>query len=177
MKEKLLSIALFFCLVLPLFSAFGFLYIQKKQVKREVKWKIIEGLQKEELVLIKITAEEEKEELHWEHSKEFEYKGEMYDVVEKKHFGDSSYYWCWWDHKETALNKKLSSLVDSFLGNSQQRDKNKEKVIDFYSSLFFEYPLKQPHPNVEFVQKTETNYILIYLGRNIPPITPPPQLC
>jgi hypothetical protein len=160
---------------MPLLSAMGFMYIQKKQIIREVKWKIIDGLQKEELVLIKLTIEESKKELYWEHSKEFEYKGEMYDLVEKKSFEDSVYYWCWWDHRETALNKRLTQLVDSLLGNNHQRQKNKERAIDFYSFLFFEELGHHLGNQIKKKEKAKLRYILNYRGLTISPKAPPPK--
>ena len=104
------------------------LNLQKKQVKREVKWEIIEGIDRSELVLIQLSKSEVEEKLEWEHSKEFEFEGEMYDVVEFEETPDSIKYWCWWDHEETALNKNLADVVNNLLGNHPDRKEKEQKV-------------------------------------------------
>jgi hypothetical protein len=111
---------------------------QKKQVKREVKWRIIDGIDKSELVLIQLTKAEAEKKLDWEHSKEFEFEGEMYDVVDVEETTDSIKYWCWWDYEETALNKKLAEVVNGLLGNHPEKREKEQKLISFYQSLFSE---------------------------------------
>lgn len=138
MKRKVTGILLIFCLVAPIVATFTFLHYQKRQVKREVKWKMIAGIDKNELVLLKFTDEETQTELRWEHSKEFEYKGQMYDIVEKSIQGDTIYYWCWWDHEETKLNKQLDGLLAKVLGNNPQRQEKKSQLADFFKKLFHE---------------------------------------
>ncbi len=138
MKRKVVGIVLLFCLVTPVAATLTFLQLQKKQIKREVKWKMIAGLDKEELFLLKFTEEESQTELRWEHSKEFEYKGEMYDIVEKSIEGDTIYYWCWWDHEETNLNKQLDGLLANVLGNNPLRQEKKRQLADFFKKLFYE---------------------------------------
>jgi hypothetical protein len=148
---------------------------QKKQVKREVKWKIIEGIDKSELVLIQLTKAEAKEKLDWEHSKEFEFEGEMYDVVEFEETTDSVKYWCWWDYKETALNKNLAEVVNNLLGNQPDKKEKEQKMISFYQSLFSEkvfqwqpqqfYEVSNPSTDYRFISKIHIN--------SIP--SPPPQ--
>jgi hypothetical protein len=97
---------------------------------------IIKGIDKEELVLLKFSEEEALKELKWKHSKEFEYKGEMYDIVETKKFNDITYYWCWWDHKETQLNQQLKELVTSIFNQNPQKNQKESQLISFYNLLF-----------------------------------------
>lgn len=115
----------------------SFLHIQKKQIRHEVKDLILKGLDKEELVLLKFSREIHAS-LHWEKEFEFEYKGEMYDVVEQEFRGDSIFYWCWWDKEETELNKKRSEYTAQILGQDQERNQRQEQLIQFYKQLFFE---------------------------------------
>ncbi len=152
MKGKIAGIFLSLCLVLPISATFLFLHLQMKQVKREVKCKMIAGIDKKELVLLKFSESESQTSLNWKHSKEFEYKGEMYDVVEKKIHGDSIFYWCWWDHEETKLNKKLKSLVADSLGQNPQRKDKQEKLADFFKKLFYEYQQSNFNTNLTLEQ-------------------------
>lgn len=97
---------------------------------------MIAGLDPEELVLLKFTSLEAQTKLRWEHSKEFEYRGQMYDVVSYETKGDSIFYRCWWDHKETQLNKRLKILVAKAL----DQDKNNGDALlnlHFFLGTFF----------------------------------------
>ena len=94
-KSNLISILLFLCLFAPLTGAFVMLRVQKSLVRREVKHMLMRKINKEELVLIKVSKTQHQNELEWKHSKEFKYKGEMYDIVSVEQHGDSTWYYCW----------------------------------------------------------------------------------
>jgi len=136
-------------LLAPAGVTFLIFQYEKSVIKREVKENIIQSLDKSELVLIKLSKAEAKTELDWEHSKEFEYKGEMYDIVQVEKTYDSIKYWCWWDHEETALNKKLTKLVNEILGNDKEKNEQESQLISFYKSLFCEQSF-----TVNFIQFT-----------------------
>jgi hypothetical protein len=161
-------------LIAPLATTLLFLQFQKKQVKKELKRKIIAGIDKSELVLLKFTEEESLNQIKWEHSKEFEYKGEMYDVVEKEVHGDVIYYWCWWDHEETKLNKQLITLVDHFLGNNPTKQEKQGKLLDYFKKLYFE----SDEPSNSFLAINDIP-LMVYsiefpLIHQSPPTPPPP---
>ncbi|MBZ0199108.1 MAG: hypothetical protein K8H86_04510, partial [Ignavibacteriaceae bacterium] len=137
MKTKFITILLFFCFVAPLATTFVVLQIQKERVKKDVKWKMLTGINKEELVLLKFTEEEKQTWLNWKHSKEFEFKGEMYDVVKSEMRGDTTYYWCWYDHEETNLNKKLDDLILLALGSNPGIQGNQKTLSIFFRPLYF----------------------------------------
>jgi len=163
-------------LIAPALTTYFWIQYQKSLVKREVKWKMIEGIDKNELVLLKFTDVESKTLLRWKHSKEFEYNLQMYDIVETKVVGDSLYYWCWWDYKETELNKQLAELVKNTLNNSPQKKEKQEHLFSFFKSLFSsnKFNLDKVYP----AQKTEQNniYLTSLFSNKISPPTPPPQL-
>ena len=117
-------------------GTYGWLSFQQYQTKKAVKHKLKSSLDKSLLVALRFTAKQAQSELEWEHSKEFEYRGEMYDVVETEINGDTTTYWCWWDDEETSLNKQLTALVSDILGNNPNRNKRQKEIIDFYSTLF-----------------------------------------
>ncbi|HMR42371.1 MAG TPA: hypothetical protein PKC40_00990, partial [Saprospiraceae bacterium] len=111
MRNTTACILLLFVFVTPAFLTFGWLQYQRILVKKQVKRHIMAGLDREDLILLKFTAAEAQAKLRWEHAREFEYEGQMFDVVEREIRGDTSFYWCWWDSEETALNKELSALA------------------------------------------------------------------
>ena len=168
---------LLLCLVAPITTAYFVLKNQQKQVKREVKWKLIEGIDRNELVLLKFTEEDKKTELNWKHSKEFEHKGEMYDIAETEIHGDTTFYWCWWDYEETALNKQLDQLFAIALGNSPSHKKNQEKIVQLFKSLYF----VEDNTAVASVDFREAKNAAFYFWMNEPAgvsytHSPPPQL-
>jgi len=175
-KGRLTGILLLFCFIAPLAVTFVILQLHKKQVKKEVKSEMIAGLDKEELVLLKFTKEETQKELRWEHPKEFEFKGQMYDLVEKSRQGDTIFYWCWVDDKETKLNQKLKEIVALALGNNQQRKNIQEQLTDFYKSLYWE----NCHTKWNIVASQSNELIAPYdfscLTTIIPPPVPPPEI-
>lgn len=149
---------------------------QQKQVKREVKWKLIEGVDRSELVLFKFTEEDKKTQLSWKHSKEFEYKGEMYDIAETELHGDTTYYWCWWDYEETTLNKQLDQLFSFALGNSPVHKQNQEKIIQIFKSLYFvEEDSVVCVTCIEPSSSFFDTYRFHYLNHSISQDSPPPQ--
>lgn len=134
--KRLHAIFLFLCLTAPFFGTYSWLKMEKYKVKKSIKWRMIDGMDKKELVLLKFTEEESKTKLRWEHSREFEYNRQMYDIVEQDIIGDTTYYWCWWDYEETKLNRQLSDLVSRAMGqNPQNRDKQ-NRLQTFLKNLY-----------------------------------------
>lgn len=136
--KKLTAIVLFACLLFPFVGSYFLLKHEQKMVKRAVKHKIIEGIDRSELVYMKFSLADSKNKLDWKHSKEFKYKGEMYDIVEKEIQGDSIAYWLWWDHEETALYQKLNLLlagINDYDANNQ-KDNSKKNIWNFAKKLY-----------------------------------------
>ena len=175
-KGSLAGILLLFCFIAPLAVTYTILQLQKKQIKKEVKWEIIAGLNKEELVLLKFTQEETQKNLRWQDSKEFEFKGQMYDLVEKSMKGDTVFYWCWVDDKETKLNQQLEKLVAFALGNNQQRKNNQEQLTDFYKSLYWENCHTKWNGVASQSNELIAPYDFSYLIVSISPPVPHPEI-
>jgi len=174
-KCKVFGILLILCFVAPVATTYIILKYQKKQVRREVKRKLIAGIDKEELVLLKFTEEEKETQLNWKHSKEFEYKGEMYDIVETKIVGDTTYYWLWWDYEETKLNKQLSQLLSFALGHNPKNQENQKRLHNFFKSLYFSED-ERKEPLVFFELKSKFHFGQnFYLSVFLTPPDPPPK--
>ena len=136
LKERLIAISLLFVLFAPVITIYLYLQFEKSAIRREIKWKMIAGMDEEELVLLKFTKEETQTKLRWEHSKEFEYDGQMYDIVSKEVKGDSIFYRVWWDHEETKLNKQLVKLVTSAMDQDEENQRNQKNLYHYFWSLF-----------------------------------------
>lgn len=125
------------CLLLPLLTTYTWLQWEKHQMKRQLKWKMIAGIDRKELCTLHFSVAEAKELLRWEHSREFEYAGFMYDIVEKEERADSVFYICWPDNEETALNLQLQEILKDAFGRSPAQREGKARVFRFLDSLYF----------------------------------------
>lgn len=121
----------------PFPGTYAWLYFQKQHIKKEAKRQLTAGVEKSELVLLQLSVRDAETKLRWEHSREFEYQGRMYDVVEKRFKNDSVYYWCWWDHAETELNRKLDRLVAGVWEKNPQHHEKERQLVRFLETLYF----------------------------------------
>jgi hypothetical protein len=112
-------------------------------VKREIKHEMMRGLPKERLTLI-ISHPNNEHLLDWEHSREFEYQKQMYDVVYQEIKGDSIFYWCWADHKESALNRELSTLFHQSMSQTDDTESKEGILLSLFKPFFLS---KQPLHN------------------------------
>lgn len=136
MKSKALAVWLTFCLVAPITTTFFVLQYQRRQIKTAVEEKVIAGIDPKELVLLKLTEAEKLAELSWEETQEFEYQGEMYDVVKTNTVGDTTYYWVWRDYEETVLNKQLEKLASFALDHNPIDAEDKERWSKFLETRY-----------------------------------------
>ncbi|MFH2142658.1 MAG: hypothetical protein ABIJ97_09565 [Bacteroidota bacterium] len=172
--RKFLPILLIVLFASPFVGIYTYLNYQKYVIRKHVKKQIIKGVDKNDLVLLIFTNEEAADKLKWEHSKEFEYKGQMYDIVDRIQRNDTVWYWCWWDYEETDLNKELIYLTDLAMGrNSKDKEKSQEfsnflkklYFTDIYNSEIFNTAQKY-----SFTPLGSINYVSVTLT---PPVPPP----
>ncbi len=106
------------------------LQLEKASIRRVVKHQLMESENDRDFVLLTIANQDLNTLLEWEHEREFEYLGEMYDVVRSETRTDSTYFVLWWDHDETEINKKLARLVKSKQASDSPNPVAK-KLVDF----------------------------------------------
>lgn len=156
-------------------GTFLWLNHQKTIIRKQIKRNIIAGIDKDELVLLAFTIQETKTKLKWEHSKEFEYNNQMYDIVVSVNTGDSIYYWCWWDNEETVLNKQLKGVLKIALGHNEQNKEKRSHLNHFLKNLFNGNTLVQTlTPNWVYIQLYTDKGVIFSSLAHAPP-TPPPQ--
>lgn len=178
--KKNIAILLFSCLIVPFLGTYTWLQYQKHQTKEMVKRQILAQVDKKELVTLTFSTAETATELRWEHDGEFEYKGQMYDIVETQINGDSISYICWWDHAETALNIQLQQIVEKTLGNDTQNHQKQDDLTNFYKSLYFT-PLRANDfsSHVFCFHNLKSSFFYrksIYLPFYNTPLSPPPEI-
>jgi hypothetical protein len=163
-KQKIVGIALILAFVLPVCAAFLYLHLQKRQIRREVKAMLVSGLEEDDFVHITVAIGDTLSPLKWEHSHEFEYQGEMYDVVKRYAEGDSVRYVCWWDNEETECNQQLRRLAADYFGKRQDSQQSKARVKLFMKNLFFD--CFSPDRKLDFFTRGQVPYFSLSLYSN-----------
>ena len=177
LKRKYIGILLLFVLIAPAMITYVWLQHQKSLVKSEVKWQMIQGIDKAELVLLKFAQAETHSKLAWKHAKEFEYNNHMYDIVDKQATADSVFYWCWPDHKETKLNRQLAELVKDVSGNNTQKKIKQVWLLSFYHSLYFQENFSWNTYLSESMDNQFIRFIEPFHSFAFSPPSPPPRIC
>jgi hypothetical protein len=113
-------------------TAYYFLFrLQQDKIRKEIKMMIKAGVPDGELSVIRHTAENS-EDFFWIHSREFRYRGVMYDVVRSEQASDgATLLHCVTDHQETLLFANLDRMTKS----RAARHPAHTKAIHFYSLL------------------------------------------
>lgn len=160
---------------MPFAGTYTWLHIEKNQVRKLVKTQLMEGLDDSQLVRLAFTPIESSRSLKWHHDKEFEFNGQLYDIVRHEKSPTQHIYWCFPDHKETSIEKQLTQLLNNKLQHNQQHQQQREHTITFYKNLFF----KSDNINL-LVQSInlEESFILTTkatINWQLKPPTPPPQ--
>lgn len=126
---------LFVCLISPFVVGLRTYDLQLKKIKKSIKHKITENIDRSLLVRLSFHSSEVTQ-LHWEHSKEFELNDFMYDIVSEEIKPDSIIYWCWLDHEETQLEKSLKKLVADASGKNTDNSHTKSLIKNLLQKVF-----------------------------------------
>jgi hypothetical protein len=137
--QNLAAIAL---LLFVLLQSAGYLLvfkIQQHAIRHEIKQQIKAGVPEAELVLLKIpkTLEEKPHPTFQRiHKREFHYDGKMYDIVRQESHGDTTWYYCLADEKETQLFANLDELVKQDMAGNPQHRKQIDELLRLMGALY-----------------------------------------
>lgn len=123
-------------LVLPMVIISYHLKEEKRLLRKEIKHKIIDGIDESQLICLKFTRTQLETKLKWKHSKEFQFNNTMYDIVSKELQNDNVVFYCWEDTEETELNQQLASLLTNEWSKSPYRKKQEKSIGKWTKSLF-----------------------------------------
>jgi len=144
-------------------------------IRKEISVLLNSGSVEKELVTLKFTLKEALGALKWKHHREFEFKGKMYDLVEKGITGDTLWLRCYQDQKETLLKKEKVKLIAKALGSDPaQKDQNRQ-IKNFFNTLFCQDAYTW---NVYKFQPASFHYSLFtfhYSPFSFSPLSPPPK--
>ena len=129
---------LIFSVILPVSSLVVWLAHHKYEVQERLEHKLLFTDSEVDIVTLTFSLEEAKTYLEWEHEREFQFQGEMYDIIEHTITADSVRYRCIWDHAETKVKKQLEALVSGALQQDEQHREVQLSIHKLFMSLFFE---------------------------------------
>lgn len=176
MRGKPVAILFLFVLIVPPAATIGWLRFEKYQLKRQIKRQLMTDIDRNELVKFTFSDQEVENELDWEHAKEFEYQGQMYDVVYRKEIGDSTVFWCWWDHEETRLNKELIAMTHRAFGHDTHKKEREVQVLTFIKSLYSQEKMQwEACVTLSMVDSNTMFHQAFFTIINSPPTPPPNQ--
>jgi hypothetical protein len=115
------AISLFLVFVIPFVGGYLFLQYSQEQHQSDIHAALENGSKDHELIFLVFT-DQELTQLKWKHDKEFEWNGEMYDVVSVEERDGQKAFWCWKDHKDTRINNQRESLALKAMSNHPDED-------------------------------------------------------
>jgi hypothetical protein len=111
------------------------LKFQKRLIRNSVKELIYSGLSNSELSRIVVNTSDS-DNLLWHHHDEFEFQGNMYDLVSIESFKDSIVYICFLDEKESEVNIYIDQQAKSIWIHSPFANDFETKLVDFIQKVF-----------------------------------------
>ncbi len=175
--KKILGILLFLSLLIPYLGTYTWLRYKINAVKSEVSTRIKAGIEKKDLVLLKFSIRDSETRLRWKHAKEFEFQGQMFDIVTRELHGDSISFYCLKDHEESTINRHIKSLAAKIAGQDPVQRDNHQRLNNFYKSLYNSIPfsLSLSTPEIQMEQGFYS-YAFNYSSIQLPPPSPPPEI-
>lgn len=168
-------------LLLMLFQTAGHLFIfkiQQYEIRREIKQRLKAGVPETELVLLKILKTLEKKSnpaFQRIHEREFRYDGNMYDIIRQETHGDTTWYYCLSDEKETQLFANLDELVKQDMAGNPQHRRQADELLRILSVLYYGQKIES-FSIFSHEQKTATFFFFSLKTWDFTPSTPPPEV-
>ena len=111
---------------------YAILSFEREEIREKVEQKILNSLDKSELICIVENAENLSK-IAWERPEiEFRFEGNLYDVVYKENAFGVTYYYCLSDKDETKLEAKIDKILKNQTDHSPFGNQSK-LIMDFLS--------------------------------------------
>lgn len=162
--------------LLPSLLTLGSLELRRAQVREAVAATIRKGLPPAEVVRLSFSIASARQELDWEHSREFAYRGQMYDIIAVDWEGDSVHYTCYWDHAESLIKNELRQFWMGIFQSDPLQQAASARWFYYFTQLYcWAYPLHWPSCVVE-ARLPGPLAALSFSGQTGPlPLLPPPK--
>lgn len=138
MMRTLAPIFLLALFTVPFFFGPKWLSMERRQIQKHVRNQILPTLDESELIAFTVLHKDSAIIFKWEHAKEFEFQGKMYDLVKREIQQDSITYLVWQDDQETAVNQKIKQLANTVFDQSHDTQHHQVTFHLLIKSLFLE---------------------------------------
>lgn len=153
---------------------FVFKILQQK-IRQDVKQQIRAGAPEAELILFKIFKGKPRPAFQQLEEQELRYNEKMFDIVRQENHGDTTWYYCLADDKETQLFADLDELVKRDMSCNPEQRQRLERLLTLFVLLFF-----CPHSEDSIADAVEemlsNNYCFSLKSWIDMPLTPPPEV-
>jgi hypothetical protein len=129
---------LLLALIGPIVLTYSLLQIHRYEVKERIARDLYLTNHPNQVVRLTLSRYDVTHKVKWEHAREFEYKKQMYDILELSESKDSITYVCIHDEADTRIKNELSQLVNSALDKDATHKSHKQKISIQMSVLFFQ---------------------------------------
>ncbi|HMR89199.1 MAG TPA: hypothetical protein PKD51_13655 [Saprospiraceae bacterium] len=123
-------------LCLPMLVIWSYFMVKQQMVKNEVEEKRNEGFNKDVVKILTFAKKDIKTIVRWEHDREFEFLGEMYDVISSLESEDSITYTCYWDIEETKIKKQIVKLFFNDNEKLPFQHEKEAKMIEYFKQFY-----------------------------------------
>ena len=160
-------------MIIPFSGTILFLHYEKGKAKRQFA-ELLQKKKTHEIVHLTFSEKEVEHSLRWEHDKEFEFKGEMYDILSTEKKNDSITYSCYKDKKETSINKTIVKFIAGFFHHNPLHEQQLSVIADFAKKLGPVTTEIIPCITASTFLQCSKDYVEeLLLFPKIPPIPPP----
>lgn len=155
--RSVVSIFLLALFTVPFFCGPTWLSMEKRQIQKHVRNKILPTVDEVELIKLTVLAEDTAKQFIWQHAREFEFQGKMYDIVKRKKKGNKITYLVWQDDEETHINTKIKQLANCIFDTSKDSQNSQASFQLLINTLFVEDKTDFHLRNL-LLSKKKTNY-------------------
>lgn len=173
--RAIIGLMLIASMVVAFTGHFGLFKAKQYQARKEIKAIIKAGVPDSLRVDFYLDEIESDPNLFiWIHSKEFRYKGQMYDVVSEREENGRLIVSCIHDIKESGLFADLDQMIERQMNADSQNQNSRQHWIKLFQSLFFG-STSVAVQNVQEHNKHVFFFWVNFLSVSFNPESPPPE--
>ncbi len=176
--KKAFSILFFGFLLLHTTGYLLLFQVRKMQIRKEMALRVQEGVPLEELVLLKIPLKSGKpamEGFQKVEDHEIDLMGLRYDIAREEIRGDTAFYYCIFDEKETLLYAHKREVSEKKWSTDPENQQQREKIQRLLSSLFYLPVSGFSLPAGSIAYGAQPGYFFRIKTWDWPPPGPPPE--
>lgn len=155
---------------------YAILSFEREEIREKVERKILNSLDKSELICI-VADDKNLPKIEWERpEKEFSFEGNLYDVVYSENISGIIYYYCLSDEDETLLEAKIDKLLENQTDKSPFGNQSKS-IISFISQplIGHQNPIFYFNHFIDKNPSISSNLAIFYLSDYASKLKQPPQ--